>query len=153
MMPATDSRTPLYFEDLEVGQKYATGTHTVVAADIVRFAREFDPQPFHVDESAGNNSVFGGLVASGWHTAGITMRLLVEGGAKIAGGMIGGGGDIKWTKPVRPGDTLHVVAEIIELTRSESRADRGIVTMRIETRNQHAETVQILICKIIVPRR
>jgi acyl dehydratase len=143
----------LYLDDLRVGQQFVSRPHMVDEAQIVKFAREFDPQPFHVDEAAAKQSTFGGLVASGWHTAAVSMRLLVEGGVPIAGGMIGAGGEIKWPKPTRPGDTLRVHGEIVEITPSRSRLDRGIVTIRIETRNQHGETVQLFVGKLIVPRR
>jgi len=106
-----------------------------------------------VDESAAKNSVFGGLVASGWHTAGVTMRLIVGDGALIAGGLIGAGGEIKWPKPTRPGDTLHVVCEVIDVRVSRTRPDRGVVTMRCETRNQRNEAVQIFVTNLIAPRR
>ena len=97
--------------------------------------------------------MFGGLVASGWQTASLTMRLLVEGGVPIAGGMVGAGGEIKWPKPTRPGDALRVHSEIVEIVPSRSRPDRGIVTIRIETRNQHGDIVQLFVGKLVVPRR
>lgn len=128
-------------------------SHTVDAGQIVKFAREFDPQPFHLDEAAAKRTMFGGLVASGWHTAALTMRLLIEGGVPIAGGVVGAGGEIKWPKPTRPGDTLRVYSEIVEITPSRSRPDRGIVTIRNETRNQEGDVVQLFMAKLIVPRR
>jgi acyl dehydratase len=142
-----------YLDDLEVGQRFVSGTHTIDAKQIVTFAAEFDPQPFHLDEQAAVRSPFGGLAASGWHTAAITMRLLVDGGAPIAGGILGVGGEIKWLRPTRPGDTLQVHTEVTEVTASKSRPDRGIVTLTSETRNQHGEPVQIFIARIMVPRR
>ena len=123
------------------------------AAQIRTFAREFDPQPFHLDEGAAERSLFAGLVASGWHTAAVTMRLLVEGGAPIAGGIIGVGGEIEWPKPTRAGDTLQVHCEVMSIVPSRSRPDRGIVTIRSETRNQRGETVQVFVGKLMVPRR
>src|SRR5204862_7047811 len=114
--------------------------------------RQFDPQPFHVDDDQARDTLFAGLAASGWHTAAITMRLMV-GGVPLAGGIIGAGGEINWPKPTRPGDILHVVSEIEEVTPSRSRPDRGTVRVRSETRNQRGEVVQVLIAKLIVPRR
>jgi acyl dehydratase len=147
-------RAPLsYFEDLQVGQRFTSGTHRMDAAQIVAFAREFDPQPFHLDEAAAARSLFGGLVASGWHTAAITMRLLVDGELQIAGGMIGAGGEARWPMPTRPGDVLQVHSEVMELTPSRSRPERGSIMLRSETRNQNGEVVQTLSARLIVPRR
>ncbi len=143
----------LYLEDLKVGQTFRSGTRVVEADEIKRFAAEYDPQPFHTDEEAAAISFFGGLAASGWHTASITMRLLVDGGAPVAGGVIGAGGEIVWPKPTRPGDTLRVDSEIIEIKPSQSRPDRGIVTFQSKTRNQDGEIVQVLTAKLIVFRR
>jgi acyl dehydratase len=143
----------LYLDDLRVGQRFASATHVIDAAQIKAFARQFDPQPFHLDEEAARASLFGGLVASGWHTAAITMRLQVDSGLPIAGGIVGIGGEMSWPRPTRPGDTLSVVSEILEVTPSRSRPDRGVVRMRSETRNQRNEVVQILDAKLFVPRR
>jgi acyl dehydratase len=110
-------------------------------------------QPFHLDEEAAKGTMFGGLVASGWHTAAVTMRLLVESGLPIAGGLVGMGGEMSWPRPTRPGDVLSVVSEVGELTPSRSRPDRGVVRLRSETRNQRNEVVQILDAKLLVPRR
>jgi acyl dehydratase len=143
----------LYLEDLEVGRRFTSATHVVDEAQIKAYAGQFDPQPFHLDDAAARDTLFGGLAASGWHTASITMRLLVESGLPLAGGIIGAGGEINWPKPTRPGDTLHVVSEIEEVTPSRSRPDRGTVRVRSETRNQRGEVVQVLIAKLIVPRR
>jgi acyl dehydratase len=142
-----DGRTLFYLDDLRVGQLFVSRSHTVDKEQIVRFAREFDPQPFHLDEEAAKRTLFEGLSASGWHTAAITMRLLVEGGAPVAGGIV------SWLKPTRPGDTLQVQSEVIAIVPSRSRPDRGIVTIRSETRNQRGETVQIFVARIVVPRR
>lgn len=98
-------------------------------------------------------TLFGGLVASGWHTAAITMRLLVESGLPIAGGIVGAGGEISWPSPVRPGAVLHVESEILELRPSRSRPDRGVATVRSETRDQFGEVVQVLVAKLVVPTR
>lgn len=143
---------PLYFEDLTIGQQFLTSSHTIDLDQIVRFAREFDPQPFHVDAQAAQSGPFRALVASGWHTAAITMRLMVE-GVPIASGIVGGGGELSWTRPVLPGDTLRVVATIVEITPSRSRPDRGTVKIKCETRNQRDEPVQVFSATIIVPRR
>jgi acyl dehydratase len=144
---------PLFFEDLSVGQRFTSGTHTVDADEIKVFARQYDPQPFHLDELAAKDTFFGALAASGWHVAAMTMRLLVDGGAPLAGGVIGGGGEIAWPKPTRPGDALHVESEVVEITPSRSRPNRGMISLRCETRNQHGEVVQMLTAKLIVPRR
>jgi acyl dehydratase len=144
---------PFYFDDLHVGQRFVSGTHEVDEAQITQFARQFDPQPFHLDPDMAKDTFFQGLVASGWHTAGITMRLLLGSGLSIAGGLIGAGAEISWPKPVRPGAVLQVTTEIIELRPSRSRPDRGIVTFRSETCNQFGEVVQVLTAKLIVPRR
>jgi acyl dehydratase len=143
----------LYLDDFHVGQRFESATHVVDAAQIKAFARQFDPQPFHLDEETAKGTLFGGLVASGWHTAAITMRLQVESGLPIAGGIIGIGGEMRWPKPTRPGDTLRVVSEIKEVTPSRSRPDRGVVRFCSETRNQRNEAVQILDAKLFVPRR
>src|SRR6266487_477815 len=143
----------LYLDDLYVGQRFTSRTHVIDEAQIKAFARQFDPQPFHQDEDAAKDTLFAGLAASGWHTAAITMRLLVDGGAPLAGGIIGAGGEINWPKPTRPGDILHVESEIVEVAPSRSRPDRGMVTVRSETLNQRGEIVQVLTAKLIVPRR
>jgi acyl dehydratase len=145
--------TLLYLEDLEVGRSFTSGSLTVTEAGIKAFAAEFDPQPFHLDDAKAQASLFSGLTASGWHTAALTMRLLVEGGAPLAGGILGAGGEIAWPRPTRPGDVLTVVSEVLAVTPSRSRPDRGTITLRSETRNQQDETVQILTARLVVPRR
>lgn len=145
--------TRLHLEDLSVGQKFTSGTFRVDAAQIKAFAEQFDPQPFHLDEEAAKDSLFGGLAASGWHTAAITMRLLHDGGAPIAGGVIGAGGDIEWPNPTRPGDVLTVESEVVEVRPSKSRPDRGMAVLRAETRNQHGQLVQVSTMKLVVPRK
>lgn len=144
---------PLYLGDLEVGQRFVSRSHLIDEQQIKAFARQFDPQPFHLDDEAAKDSLFKGLVASGWHTAAITMRLLVEGGLPIAGGLVGAGAEISWPKPTRPGDLLQVESEIVDVKPSRSHPDRGIVTIRSETRNQPGDIVQVLIAKLVVPRR
>lgn len=143
----------LYFEDLQIGQRFTTASYTVSAHDIREFAARFDPQPFHLDEQAGRASLFGGLVASGWHTAAITMRLLVDGGLALAGGAIGLGVQIDWLLPVRPGDCLHVEGEVIALSPSRSRAARAHVSTRNETRTERGAIVQVAVTRMLVPRR
>ena len=122
-------------------------------ARIKEFAAEFDPQPFHLDEAAAEASVFRGLAASGWHTAAVAMRLLVAGGLPFANGIVGLGGDIVWPKPTRPGDTLQVESEIIEITPSRSKPQQGIVTVRSTMFNQDREAVYLLTAKLLVLRR
>src|SRR5580700_950299 len=119
----------LYLEDLAIGQRFISETYVMEAARIKEFAAEFDPQPFHIDESVAEASVFKGLAASGWHTAGVAMRLLVIGGLPLANGIVGLGGEIAWPRPTRPGDVLHVESEIIEITPSRSKPQQGIVTV------------------------
>jgi acyl dehydratase len=143
----------LYLEDLSVGQHFASATHVVTVEQIKEFARQFDPQPFHLDEAAAARTLLGGLAASGWHTAAITMRLLVGGGVPIAGGVIGANVEIAWPRPTRPGDELQVFSEVMEITPSRSKPDRGVVVVRSETRNQKGEVVQLLTSKLIVPRK
>jgi acyl dehydratase len=144
--------TLLYFDDLHVGQRFTSATHTLDEAQIKSFARQFDPQPFHLDSAAAQATLFAGLAASGWHTAAITMRLMVEGGLPLAGGIIGAGGRLEWPRPTRPGDTLQVESEVVELRPSRSRPDRGMATVHSLTRNQHGEVVQDLTAKLVVPR-
>jgi len=143
---------PLFLEDLQVGQRFVSGRHRIDEEQIRAFAGQFDPQPIHLDAEAAKATLFGGLVASGWHTAAITMRLLVESGLPIAGGIIGAGGEITWPNPTRPGDVLQVESEVLELRPSRSRPDRGIATVRSETCNQRGDTVQVLVAKLVVPR-
>lgn len=150
---AQDAGGLLFLDDFHVGQRFVSGTHRIDAAEIKAFARQFDPQAFHLDEEAAQRTLLGGLAASGWHTAAITMRLQVERGLPIAGGIIGIGGELSWPKPTRPGDTLCVVSEVKEVLPSRSRPDRGVVRVRSETRNQRDEVVQILDAKLLVPRR
>jgi acyl dehydratase len=152
-MTDSDQTSKLYLDDLHVGQRFTSGTYSLDAEQIKSFAREFDPQPFHLDEASAKNTFFGGLAASGWHTAAIAMRLLVEGGAPIAGGVIGAGGDIAWLKPTRPGDILKAESEIVEIVPSRSRPDRGMVSLRTELHNQHGDVVQVFTAKLVVFRR
>src|SRR5712691_8171563 len=143
----------LYLDDLHVGQRFNSGSYVMEAVRIKEFAAEFDPQPFHLDEAAAKASVFKGLAASGWHTAAAAMRLLVTGGLPFANGIVGLGGDIAWPKPTRPGDTLQVESEIIEITPSRSKPQQGIVTVRSTMFNQDREAVYLLTAKLLVLRR
>jgi acyl dehydratase len=149
----TAPSAPLYLDDIPVGHRHVTRTYTLTAEEIVTYARRYDPQPFHTDEHAASQSIFGGLAASGWLTASVSMKLLVESGIPIAGGMIGLGGEIGWPRPTRPGDTLRVESEVLEVTPSKSKPDRGTVTIRNETKNQRGEVVQVFTGKLMVPRR
>jgi acyl dehydratase len=143
----------LYLDDLAAGQTYTTGSKRVDEAETKAFAAEFDPQPFHLDDAAARASLFGRIAASGWHTAAMSMRLLVEGRLRIAGGLVGLGGELSWPRPTYPGDTLTVESEVLDVKVSASKPDRGIVTVRNTTYNQRREPVQIAIVKMLVPRR
>jgi len=146
--------TARYLEDYAVGQTFGSGRLRVDREQIKTFAASFDPQPFHLDEEAARASIFGGLAASGWHTAAMTMRLLVESELSPAGGLIGAGFDeFRWPKPVRPGDELRLVSEIVDVRASKSRPTHGIIKMRTTTFNQHDEPVQVLVANLVVPRR
>jgi acyl dehydratase len=151
--PGKFASNALFLEDLRVGQRFSSAFHTIDEAQIKAFAAQFDPQPFHLDGEAAKATLFGGLAASGWHTAAITMKLLVETGLPLNGGIVGSGGEISWPKPTRPGDTLTVLSEIEEVIPSRSRPERGMIRVRSETRNQHGEIVQIMVAKLVVPRR
>jgi acyl dehydratase len=145
---------PRYFEDFKIGDKFHSGTATVTAERIKSFAAEFDPQPFHLDEAAASSSLFRGLAASGWHTAAVTMRLLVDSDLEPAGGTIGAGGEeLRWPRPVRPGDVLRLEGEILEMRPSRSRPELGIVKIRCTTLNQNGEPVQISTPVLMVRRR
>jgi acyl dehydratase len=142
----------LYLDDLTVGQRFTSRGITLDAAEIKAFAKEYDPQPFHLDEEAAKSTLFGGLAASGWHTAALTMRLLVE-SVPLTDGIIGAGNEISWPRPTRPGDSLTVISTVMEITPSASRPDRGRIVLRSETLNQKNEVVQVLTAKLIAPRR
>ena len=143
-----------YLEDYAAGQKYGSGRLRVEAERIKSFAAEFDPQPFHLDDNAARGSIFGGLAASGWHTAAITMRLLVDSDLKPAGGIVGAGFDeFRWPRPVRPGDELHLEIEVMEVRPSKSRPGQGLIKVKTTTLNQHGEPVQVSVGNLIVPRR
>jgi len=144
----------LYLEDFSPGQTFASAPMTVDAAAIKAYARQFDPQPFHLDEAAATTTFFKGLAASGWHTVSMTMRMLVDGGLPIAGGIIGAGVDeIRWPRPTRPGDTLRLVSEVLEVRPSKSRPDQGLMKVRTTTINQRDEPVQVMVSNLVVMRR
>ena len=142
----------LYLDDLRVGQRFTTGEYELDAEGAVAFASQWDPQPFHTDAEAAAGSFFGELVASGWHTAAITMRLAVQ-GLPIAGGLIGAGGEISWLAPTRPGAVLHVEAEVLEVRPSRSRPDRGMAVVRMETVDREGAVAQVFTVTMVVPRR
>jgi acyl dehydratase len=142
----------LYLDDLKRGQTFVSATHALDEEQIKAFARAFDPQPFHLDGKAAEKTLFGGLAASGWHTAAITMRLNVESGLPLANGIIGAGGEINWPNPTRPGDILHVESEVMDIVPSRSRPDRGIVTIVSKTLNQRGDLLQVLTAKLVVYR-
>ncbi|HTA52568.1 MAG TPA: MaoC family dehydratase [Candidatus Acidoferrum sp.] len=153
MESTTDSRPVFYLDDLRVGQRFETGTYLMDEARIKAFAAEFDPQPFHLDEAAAKASVFRGLAASGWHTAAATMRMIVDGKFRLAGGSIGLGGEIAWPMPTRPGDTLRVHTEVVEIVPSKSKPNQAIVKIRNVTVNQKGEEVQVFTAKLMVFKR
>lgn len=142
-----------YLDDLEVGQRFGSGRYLLDGESIKRFAVEYDPQPFHLDDETAKATLFKGLAASGWHTAALTMRLLVESEFKPAGGVIGAGiEELRWPQPVRQGDELLIETEIIEVRPSKSRPDQGIVKVRTTTYNQRQEPVQVLVASLVVKR-
>jgi acyl dehydratase len=150
------TKTPsdqLYLDDLHIGQRFTSGTYRLDEAQIKAFALQFDPRPFHTDVHAAERTFFKGLAASGWHTAAITMRLNVESGPPLAGGFVGAGGELSWPAPARPGDILHVESEVVEVTPSRSRPDRGTIVLLSRTINQRGDVVLIQKAKLVVPRK
>jgi acyl dehydratase len=146
----------LHLEDLQPGQLHRSSGDpvSVTAEGIKAFARQFDPQPFHLDEATAAATFFKGLAASGWHTTAMTMKLLVEGGLPLAGGIIGAGvEEVRWPRPVRPGDQLRVESEVLEVRPSRSRPDQGLAKIRTTTLNQNGEPVQVMTSNLVVPRR
>jgi acyl dehydratase len=142
-----------YFEDLKAGDRFKSSTYKVTEEGIISFAREFDPQSFHLDSAAAQQSMFEGLIASGWHTAAITMRLFVQ-TLNFAEGAIGLGVDeLRWPNPVRPDDVLQVETEIADLRPSRSKPNHGIIRLRNVTRNQRGEIVQTMLASALVPKR
>ena len=144
---------PLYLEDMTPGRTFELPGELPVDADGIRaYAAQFDPQPFHLDEAAARDSVFGGLAASGWHTAGLTMRLLVD-GLRIAGGLVGMEMQVAWPRPTRPGDRLRVGVEVLEARVSRSKPAQGVAKLRVTTRNQAGEALQVLTSTMVVQVR
>lgn len=145
---------PRYLEDLAVGQTFGSATAHIDEDDIRQFAAAFDPQPFHLDKQAALGTVFRGLAASGWHTAALTMRLLVDSEFRAAGGVVGASiEELRWPRPVRPGDELRVEAEILEVRPSKTKPKQGIVKVRVVTLNQDSEAVQTYVGSLVVMRR
>ena len=148
----TNDVQSLYLEDIAVGQTFESAPHVLTVEEIKDFGGRYDPQFFHLDDEAARESLFGGLAASGWHTAATTMRLLVE-SVPFFGGLIGAGGEISWPRATRPGDAIRLRSEVTAVTPSRSRPERGMVNMRCETVNQHDEVVQVFTPKIVAWRR
>ena len=143
-----------YLEDLAAGATFGSGSVRIDKEQIIKFAAAFDPQPFHLDEEVARETIFGGLAASGWHTAAVTMKLLVESEFTPAGGIIGAGFDeLRWPRPVRPGDELHVEGEVLETRPSKSNPRRGLIKVRTATMNQRGEVVQLSVGSLVVQRR
>jgi acyl dehydratase len=147
-----NSKNQLYLEDLSVGQEFISAEHQVDTEQIISFASQFDPQPFHTDPNAAKDSFFKGHVASGWHTASMTMKLVVQ-SVPFANGIIGLGGEIAWPRPTMPGDILHVRSRITEIKPSKSKPDRALVHVVCFTYNQTGEVLQELTAKLFVFRR
>jgi acyl dehydratase len=146
--------TTLYLEDFQPGDAFEFGRHTFTREEIVAFARQYDPQPFHVDEEAARRSIYGGLIASGWQTVGVTFRLAVEGLiGRVASLGSPGVDEVRWLRPVRPGDTITARAEVLAVRPSASKPDRGIVRMRYESVNARGETVLTMVGVQLVGRR
>jgi acyl dehydratase len=144
----------LFFEDLRLGDIFNTAEHTVTAEEIIAFGRQFDPQPFHMDAEAAKPTLFGRLVASGWHTAALSMSLMVRGEMRLEGGVIGQGVEsLRWPRPVVPGDRLRVVMEIVQINPEPSRTGRGKVKLHCRTLNQDGLTVQEMTARLLVGRK
>jgi acyl dehydratase len=142
-----------FFEDVEKGDRFKSETYKVTEEQIISFAREFDPQPFHLDATVADRTMFGGLIASGWHTAAITMRLFVQ-TLNFAEGAIGLGVDeLRWPNAVKPNDVLQVETEIVDLRESRSKPTYGVVRLRYVTTNQRSEIVQTMFASALVLRR
>jgi acyl dehydratase len=140
----------LYLEDFVVGTEFVTGEVTITAEEIISFATRFDPQPFHTDPEAAKTTFFGGLAASGWHTAAITMRLLVTQGPEIAGGTIGAGGELLWPTPTRPGDRLHARITVESVSTSKSNPSRGSAMLKVETLTSDDQVRQLFTVRTLL---
>jgi acyl dehydratase len=143
----------IYLEDLHVGRRFLSGRYEMDEKRIKEFAAEFDPQPFHLDEDAGAQSIFKGLAASGWHTAAASMRLLVEGELALSQGIVGVGGEIAWPRPTRAGDTLQVESEVLEIVPSRTKPQQAMVKIRNTTVNQHGDVLQVFTASVLVFKR
>ena len=144
----------IHLDDLEPGQVHHLGRRTLTRDEIVAFARDWDPQPFHLDEQAAAGSIYGGLIASGWHTVCVFMRLFADGLLNRSAAMGSPGVDeLRWLRPVRPGDTLEARIEVLEVRPSRSKPDRGIVRLRSAMSNQHGEEVLSFIANVMFRRR
>ena len=146
-------RTPLWLEDIEVGSHYRTADHHITTDEIVEFASWFDPQPFHLGDDGAAGTIFGSIAASGWHTASVTMRLLVTSGIPIATGIIGASLELAWLAPTRPGDVLHVDLTVTDVVPSRSKPERGFITCTYDTVNQHGEVRQRTTARLLIFRR
>ena len=154
MTESTDRNDFTYMEDLKVGQKFVAGPIKVTAEEIIAFATQFDPQPFHLDAEAAKHTAFGELVASGWHTASMTMRMIVDSSPNMEGGMIGHSIEkLNWLRAVKPGDSLSFEAEILDLRGSNSDPRRGVMRIRNTTSNQKGEPVLTMESIVFVPRK
>ncbi|BAN48036.1 MaoC family dehydratase [Metapseudomonas resinovorans] len=152
MMEAASGAKPLYLDDLAVGDVFISDTHPLDAQQIVQFASQFDPQPFHLDADAAQDTFFQGLAASGWHTTAITMRLIVQ-SLPLARGVIGAGAEVSWPQPTRPGDVLQVTSRIIEIIPSRSKPDRGLIVVECITSNQAGQVLQRMVTKVLCFRK
>ncbi|KTC87364.1 MULTISPECIES: MaoC family dehydratase [Legionella] len=152
-MTSKNKANLLYLDDIQVGQCFISNSYTLDTEQVKTFAKQFDPQPFHLDEEAAKNTLFGQLIASGWHTAAITMKLLVEAvGYRFAGGLIGKRGELSWPNPTYPSDCLHIEGEVLEIKPSKTRPQWGTVKICNHTINQKQQIVQILIADVMVMR-
>ncbi|MBN8647283.1 MAG: MaoC family dehydratase [Caulobacterales bacterium] len=142
-----------YFEDFVIGQEFLSSTYELTKEEIIEFAKKFDPQIFHTDEESAKQTFFGGLAASGWHTASISMKLQVESEMKVAGGMIGAGVEVSWPMPTRAGHILQVTSKVIDIKPINSRPSHGFVTMQSETKNQFGEILQKQVAKLFVAKK
>jgi acyl dehydratase len=150
---APGARRALFLDDLAVGDRFTSGEHALDAAQILRFAQQFDPQPFHLDEAAAKATLFNGLAASGWHTAALTMRLLVDSGLPLAEGIIGSGGELQWPQPTRPDDVLHVESEVIAIEPSRSKPGRAGCAFRSASAPSRGELLQRFMPRLVVNQR
>ncbi|HCR1545975.1 dehydratase [Pseudomonas putida] len=151
-METASGSKPLYLDDLAVGDVFVSDTHPLDTEQIVRFASQFDPQPFHLDAEAAEDTFFQGLAASGWHTTALTMRLIVQ-SLPLAKGVIGAGAEVSWPQPTRPGDVLQVTSRILEIIPSRSKPDRGIIAIECITSNQDGQVLQRMVTKVLCFRK